>query len=269
MHFAAATPKSHLVILSEGDKDDLVRAIESALPVRRRHQFYLWAQDQLRGILPHAVLACIRLDKDAKAEQMEFFHSRLLDPQQQQALCHPAHGLALRLARTCNHQGRPLLLNVAAHESREGRSLPTELAVDFHRCGVQNALACTSDCIVGGQFAFVMFDLEDGPSFRQAYLLELMLPHLQIALVRLQGPGRRMTESSFGQGRPSITEREVEILHLVQRGNSNHEIGVALGISPITVKNHTQNIFRKLEVRNRAHAVSRGIALRVLDSTMR
>ena len=42
-------------------------------------------------------------------------------------------------------------------------------------------------------------------------------------------------------------------------------IGAALGISPLTVKNHTQKIFRKLKVQNRAHAVSRGISLRVLD----
>ncbi|MFH1869376.1 MAG: LuxR C-terminal-related transcriptional regulator, partial [Pseudomonadota bacterium] len=45
----------------------------------------------------------------------------------------------------------------------------------------------------------------------------------------------------------------------------NHEIGAALGISPLTVKNHVQKIYRKLNVQNRAHAVSRGISLRLLD----
>jgi DNA-binding NarL/FixJ family response regulator len=62
-----------------------------------------------------------------------------------------------------------------------------------------------------------------------------------------------------------VTDREVEILRLVQQGKSNHEIGAALGISPLTVKNHVQKIYRKLSVQNRAHAVSRGISLRLLD----
>lgn len=268
MTFATATPESELVILSDRDKEYLVRAIESALHVRTRHQFFLWAQGQLRGLLPHKVLAAIRFDKNQQVEQIEFFHGRLLDPEQQEALCHPAHGLAIRLARLCDGQHRPLLLSAAVQKSSEGRSPPADLAIDFHRCATENALVCITDGIVGGQFAFVLFDVEDGPSYRQAYLLDLMLPHLQVALVRLQGTADGATDLNFGPGKPPITQREVEILRLVQRGSSNHDIGAALGISPQTVKNHTQKIFRKLKVQNRAHAVSRGIALRVLDSTM-
>lgn len=265
MNFAAATPETEIVILSDRDREYLMRAIESALHVRKRHQFFLWAQGQLRGVLPHEVLAAIRLDKNAQVEQIEVFHGRLLDEQQHEALCHPAHGLAIRLARLCNDQGSPLLLALAANDSSEGRAPPPELAGDFDHCAVENALVCTTDGIAGGQFAFVMFDLEDGPSYRQAYFLQLMLPHLQVALMRLQGAGGGEADLNFGPGKPLITEREVEILRLVQRGSSNHEIGAALGISPLTVKNHTQKIFRKLKVQNRAHAVSRGISLRVLD----
>ena len=262
----AATPETEIVILSDRDREYLVRAIESALHVRKRHQFFLWAQGQFRGVLPHEVLAAIRLDKNDQLKQIEFFHGRLLDEQQQEALCHPAQGLAIRLARLCNDQGGPLLLSAAAHHGGEGRSPPTELAIDFDRCAVENALVCTTDGIVGGQFAFILFDLEDGPSYRQAYFLQLMLPHLQVALMRLHGADGGATDLNLGPGKPLITKREVEILRLVQRGSSNHEIGAALGISPLTVKNHTQKIFRKLKVQNRAHAVSRGIALRVLDS---
>ena len=268
MTFAAATPESRLVILSARDKEYLVRAIEAAFQVRTRHQFFLWAQGQFRGLLPHKVLAAIRFDKNEQVEQIGFFHGRMLDAQQEEALCHPAHGLAIRVARLCDRQRSPLLLSVAAHLSSEGLPPPTDLAIDFHHCAVENALICIADGIVGGQFAFVLFDVEDGPSYRQAYLLELMLPHLQVALLRLQGPADGATNFNFGSDKPPITERETEILRLVQRGNSNHEIGAALGISTLTVKGHTQKIFRKLKVQNRAHAVSRGNELRVLDYTM-
>lgn len=264
MNYVATPQEMNVVILCDREREYLVRAIESALHVRKRHQFYLWAQGQLRGLLPHEVLACIHLDQSDQVAQLEIFHSRLLDEQQQEALCHPARGLAIRLARLCGEQGSPLLL--VARDSGEGRSPPVELGADFRLCGLQNALACTTDGIVGGQFAFILFDLEDGPSHRQAYFLELMLPHLQIALVRLLAPGESATELSVGQGKRLITEREAEILRLVQHGNSNHEIGSALGISPLTVKNHMQKICRKLGAQNRAHAVSRGISLRLLDS---
>ena len=38
-----------------------------------------------------------------------------------------------------------------------------------------------------------------------------------------------------------------------------------LGISPLTVKNHVQKILRRLDVLNRAQAVGKALALRILD----
>jgi DNA-binding CsgD family transcriptional regulator len=41
------------------------------------------------------------------------------------------------------------------------------------------------------------------------------------------------------------------------KGKTNQEIGLILDISAFTVKNHVQRIFRKLDVVNRAQAVSK------------
>jgi len=49
--------------------------------------------------------------------------------------------------------------------------------------------------------------------------------------------------------------RELEILRLFAEGLSNHEITERLIISLGTVKAHSSNIYRKLDVRNRAQAV--------------
>ena len=40
----------------------------------------------------------------------------------------------------------------------------------------------------------------------------------------------------------------------MHKGKTNLEISVILDISPLTVKNHVQNILRKLNVQNRNHA---------------
>jgi DNA-binding CsgD family transcriptional regulator len=58
-----------------------------------------------------------------------------------------------------------------------------------------------------------------------------------------------------------LSEREQEIMHWVGHGKTNVEIGMILGISQFTVKNHLQRIFRKIDVRNRAQAISRILAL--------
>jgi LuxR family maltose regulon positive regulatory protein len=52
-----------------------------------------------------------------------------------------------------------------------------------------------------------------------------------------------------------LSEREVEVLRLFAHGLSNQEIAEKLIISLGTVKAHSSNIYRKLDVRNRAQAV--------------
>jgi DNA-binding NarL/FixJ family response regulator len=52
-----------------------------------------------------------------------------------------------------------------------------------------------------------------------------------------------------------LTVREVEVLQLVVKGNTNAEIANALFISEATVKTHISNIFTKLDLRDRVQAV--------------
>jgi DNA-binding NarL/FixJ family response regulator len=52
-----------------------------------------------------------------------------------------------------------------------------------------------------------------------------------------------------------LSAREASILEAIARGRSLAEIGAALHISPLTVKTHVQNIYRKLEATSRQHAV--------------
>jgi DNA-binding NarL/FixJ family response regulator len=52
-----------------------------------------------------------------------------------------------------------------------------------------------------------------------------------------------------------LSTREVDILRLMARGLSNREIATRLSLSYHTVKNHVQNIFRKLDVARRMEAV--------------
>jgi DNA-binding NarL/FixJ family response regulator len=56
------------------------------------------------------------------------------------------------------------------------------------------------------------------------------------------------------QPRP-VTDRQLEILVNVARGKTNREIGVTLGISERTVRNHMRSILQRLSSSDRTHAV--------------
>lgn len=79
------------------------------------------------------------------------------------------------------------------------------------------------------------------------------------------GPGiaSRMLEGFSVRSRsardrfPDLSPREVEILERLAQGKTNQEIGSALFISPITVRNHVSNILSKLQLSNRREAMLR------------
>jgi DNA-binding NarL/FixJ family response regulator len=81
------------------------------------------------------------------------------------------------------------------------------------------------------------------------------------------GEYRRIAHSSdspdSGPVRPSLTERETEVLRYVAKGLSAKQIAEKLSLSHRTVENHIQATFRKLQVANRVeltrYAIEHGL----------
>jgi len=69
---------------------------------------------------------------------------------------------------------------------------------------------------------------------------------------------------SAGEEVPGLTEREHEVLGLLVKGFTFHEIGDLLGISAHTVTTHVKHIYGKLEVRSRAEAVYEALQLGIV-----
>lgn len=63
----------------------------------------------------------------------------------------------------------------------------------------------------------------------------------------------------------ALSAREIEVLALIGRGNSNKLIADALAISEDTVKGHVKSILSKLGANDRTHAVTVGLKRGIID----
>ncbi len=62
-----------------------------------------------------------------------------------------------------------------------------------------------------------------------------------------------------------LTFRELTVLHLVAAGETDGQIGITLGISPLTVKKHLSNILSKMDAASRTEACVRALREGLLD----
>ena len=96
------------------------------------------------------------------------------------------------------------------------------------------------------------------------YLLKAERPEELFAAIRNAASGRTALSAPVADRvlahlrspRPTLSERERDILHQLARGLGNREIARALFISEATVKTHLGRIYAKLGVETRAGAVA-------------
>ena len=63
---------------------------------------------------------------------------------------------------------------------------------------------------------------------------------------------------------PGISNRELEVLHLMVQGLSNQEIADRLFVSLNTIKTHSSNVYAKLEVKRRTQAIQKAKELKII-----
>jgi LuxR family maltose regulon positive regulatory protein len=188
----------------------------------------------------------------------------------------------LTLARIRLTQGRysevERLLAGAAPPKQVGNriawQLESDLLVAVAIAGQQRqpeALALLAACLEkAAPEGYLRVFLDVGEPVREllaAYLRSDGQQHEAFArkvLAAFPSPGEVAGISPGGLVEP-LSERELEVLQLMALGNTNKQIAAQLIISPGTVKAHTANIYRKLDVANRTEAVTCARQLHILS----
>jgi transcriptional regulator EpsA len=241
----------------------LLFAVESSLQVNKRFQFFLWAQGVLQTFLPHAKLICAYGDLDAGQYTIDVFSSDNVATAQSDTVDASVEAFVeLALAHWDANGRTPLLLSSEAQAQT-----PDEPVVQaVWEAGLGHVMAHGTAELQGPNASFFVFArLPKAPRRRAADVLEIMLPHLHLAMFRCARDELKARAAAAPKG-PTLSQREVQIMRGVRDGLTNSDIGLQLDISPLTVKNHVQRILRKLGVGNRIQAVTRCMSMGVFDS---
>ncbi len=103
------------------------------------------------------------------------------------------------------------------------------------------------------------------------YLLKTSLRKDLLDTIRAVYLGQHRVEPRVAQeilahaAEEALSDREVHVLRLVSEGKANKEIGRALSLSEDTVKAYLKNIFSKLNVNDRTHAVTIAVRRGIIE----
>jgi transcriptional regulator EpsA len=259
--------------LRDEDLKNLAYILETSLRVHRRSHFFSWAQGPLQTLLPHEILICaLRHVPDGNMYTERFSATRYFREEHFQAMCKPVDGLLAHMVGRWSASGQPCMLPV-------GEVLSGTTRCESHWSNQLQSLELTNvaghgvRAADGGVKAFFSFSRVAAPLDLQiAHLLHILVPCIFATFSRMLAEerhiGTALCNPAISMPKP-LRPREIEILEWIREGKSNNEIAQILSLSPHTVKNHIQNIIKKLGVSTRGQAVTLAISLGVVTHSRR
>ena len=228
--------------------------------IRSHSDIWRWLSGDVQYFIPHEILLCawgdfeswdVRLDLTSSLPgvrtgqlahcRVESFvrqaYTRWVDAGRQPVLLKPTETEAYQPACHCPvHTALRGMRSVLVHGIQDQRSGRESLYI---------ALSCGSFTRGRSQVRFLS-------------ALEPVIAQIDAAFRRIPAfPLAEARQALNGSNLLDLSAREREVLEAVCRGRTNLEIAEALSISPFTVKNHVQRIFRNVGVTNHTQAAAR------------
>lgn len=239
----------NLVTVNGVELERLLIAIETSLHVHRRSQYFLWTQGIVQSFLAHDALIFGRGDYDTPGFSWEILARS--NSWEEQELLRQMSPVVLAMLDAWRRGGQTPCLFLADENAQD------EIGGNLFRLGLGHALAHGSKEFSGESSGFFIFlRMPEAPGKRQVYFAQILMPYLHSTLHRMLRTERNMPVSRRTAS-SRLSARELEVITLIRDGCTNQQIATQLELSPLTIKNHVQNILRKLSVANRAQAVAK------------
>ncbi len=248
-----------LVTLTAVDLERLLITIESSQQVHLRHQYFLWSQGVLQSFLPHEALIFGYGEYGTPSFRYEVLGRTQLSGN------HVAGG------------DFDKLVGLALDSWQHGGHVPKAFASEgngasicpvgqlLRRFSIGHAMAHGTREFSGDSSGFFVFlNMPEAPGRRHAYFAQMLMPYLHTTLHRMLIQ-EKCEPSPTVRFSAHLSSREAQVISLVRDGMTNQQIAEKLLLSPLTVKNHIQNILRKLDVSNRAQAVAKAVKARLIS----
>ena len=253
-------PEINASCLDDEQRQVFMEVIEESLRVSQRTHMFNWLQAGFQYLLAHEVMIFGVKSEETDDYNFEYFSSsRYFDDARFNEVIAREVGLLNHALRLWKKTASPVLITsqfeAADYNNYSVFNLPE---ADLKASELGSFIAHGFGDSVSQISTFVVFArLSKQPNNHKintahAHILELIMPHLHCGLIRITSSRGNLVFT--GKASKKITGRESEILQWVHMGKTNWEISSILSISPLTVKNHVQNILRKLDVQNRGQA---------------
>ncbi|HQR41726.1 MAG TPA: transcriptional regulator EpsA [Gemmatales bacterium] len=247
------------------DLNMLLHVVQQSFSVRQHYQLFSWLQEDVQLFVPHDVVIAAWGDFRSGEVSYDIISPlpglRTNDFDNKAVLAF----MAPLFARwhQCGHAPYVVKAANGFSETEISNPLTRDIMSRMRSClvhGIKDQRG-RHDCI------YALLGPTELGSDRSKLTLRFLLPYIDTAFRQVAHlPEQQLNdgivipalEPELVQGsRCGMSQREQEIMNWVCKGKTNQEIGMILEISAFTVKNHLQRIFKKLDVMNRAQAVSK------------
>jgi transcriptional regulator EpsA len=252
-------PKNFELTAEESSR--FLRIVAECGRIRSHYDVYRWLGGEVQFFLPHEILISAWGDFETWDVQLD--------------LTSGAPGVRTRQLAHCRVES--LVRQMYAHWTDAGRQ-PVMLNA-LHTEALQPSCHCPIHTALRGMRSVLVHGMHDKRSGRDSLFIALssgpftkgrspvrFFAAIEPLMAQIDSAFRKISAFPLAAARLALPDganvldlsvREREVLESVCRGRTNLQIAAALGISPFTVKNHVQRIFRKIGVTNRTQAAAR------------
>lgn len=236
--------------LTNPERQTFVALAESALRIATPSDFLAWTSGPLQSLFPHGMLICGLGQIGGQGIRIRHMLAWNFPHGYVEAIRRDNAGVMSPIMQKWCREFRPQLF-----EPGRAPVDPSWLAI-FQRFGLANIAAHGMRDVSSNTASYFNFSRVPGPlGPRTAYLLELLVPHMHVALLRA------CSGATTTPAKTALSAREREVLRWLREGKTNWEIAKILGTSENTVKHQVRSLLVKLGVNNRVHAAAKAMSL--------